>query len=222
MPPLVGATGPWIAPAARMSEDHRPDKPEAADMNPRHPLHLRHPLAIGAVIALLTLAWAPAGAVQYQWRDTQGRMVYSDLPPPVSVAPDRIIRAPQLPRVAASPLPPGTAQVATSATSAGSAASAGSAGSAGAGEAGLSNAEREMGWRKRLADKAAEEKKAAEAARRKLELARACSDAQGDIRSLESGQRISRINAAGEREFISDAERSQRLASARKNVGERC
>ena len=79
-----------------------------------------------------------------------------------------------------------------------------------------------MASRKRAADRAAEEKKAAEEASRKIQLARACSDAQGNIRMLESGQRISRVNAAGEREFLSDSERMQRLTEARKNVGERC
>jgi hypothetical protein len=73
-----------------------------------------------------------------------------------------------------------------------------------------------------MAERAEQEKKAAEAAERQLKLAKACADAQGDIRSLESGQRISRINAAGEREFLSDAERGERLKNARRSVSERC
>lgn len=217
-----------------MGEDKGPDKPEAADMNPRNLPHRPHStspcrkLAIVAAAAVLAFAAGTAGAAQYQWRDDKGRMVYSDLPPPASVAPNRIIRAPEVPRAAlptaapgqdtavagqnkAAPAPAGVAPVA-----------AAGAAAPGAGDAKLSNADREMAWRKRLADRAEEEKKAAEASRRKVELARACSDAQGDIRSLESGQRISRINAAGEREFLPDAERAQRLAAARKSVGERC
>jgi hypothetical protein len=177
----------------------------------------------------LLFAAGAADAAQYQWRDDRGRMVYSDLPPPASVAPNRIIRAPQSP-----PVPPletqagqdkaGAAQDQAGAAPAGvaSVAAARAAAAPGSGDAQLSNADREMAWRKRMADRAEEEKKAAEASRRKTELARACSDAQGDIRSLESGQRISRINAAGEREFLSDSERMQRLAAARKSVGERC
>src|SRR5690606_33768471 len=91
-----------------------------------------------------------------------------------------------------------------------------------AGVAPLSAAEREMAWRKRMDERAASEKKAAEESKRSMELAQACSDAQADIRLLESGQRIQRVNAAGEREFLSDDERRERLADARKRVGERC
>ncbi|MBA3479925.1 MAG: hypothetical protein H0T52_16230, partial [Lautropia sp.] len=83
-------------------------------------------------------------------------------------------------------------------------------------------AERDLAYRKRLAEKAEQEKKALEASQRQLELAKACTDTQSDIRSLESGQRISRTNAAGDREFLSEAERAERLKDARKNVGERC
>ena len=73
-----------------------------------------------------------------------------------------------------------------------------------------------------MAERAEQEKKAAEAVERDTKLAKACDDARGDIRSLESGQRNSRINAAGEREFLSEAERAQRLKNARVNVSERC
>ena len=175
------------------------------------PIRLRRHLAIVAATAALALVAGTAGAAQYQWRDAKGRMVYSDLPPPSSVAADRIIRAPAV--VAAEPakVAPAVAPVA-----------AANAAAPAASDAGLSNADREMAWRKRAAERADEDKKAAEAASRKTELARACSDAQGNIRTLESGQRISRVNAAGEREYLSDAERIQRLAQARKHVGENC
>ena len=179
-------------------------------MNPRHVKRLCSHLALVAAIAALALAGATATAAQYQWRDAHGRMVYSDLPPPSTVEPSRILRAPEVPQ-AATPAASGVAPVAAArdklpATN----------------DARLSIADREMAYRKRAAEAAEEQKKASETSRRKLELAQACSDAQGDIRSLESGQRISRINAAGEREYLSDAERAGRLQAARKSVGERC
>ena len=88
-------------------------------------------------------------------------------------------------------------------------------------EAHAGDADRQSADR-RAAERAEQEKKAAEASERQLQLAKACTDAQGDILSLESGQRISRINAAGEREFLSDAERAERLKNARRSVSERC
>ena len=160
---------------------------------------------MGAAAALLLVAAGTTGAAQYQWRDAGGRMVFSDQAPPASVPPGRIVKAP--------------AQVAVPAPAAAPPAPAASPAGA---PAALSAADQEFAFRKRMEERAEQEKKAAEQAQRQLQLAKACADAQGDIRALESGQRISRINAAGEREFLSDAERAQRLSSARKSVSERC
>ncbi len=176
-------------------------------MNSLHPDRVFRQFVIAATAAAFALATASTVAAQYQWRDAKGRMVYSDLPPPASVASDQVIRAPSVAPVpvapaSAAPVPAANAPVANG--------------------TGPSLADREMAARKRAADLAAEQKKTAEEATRKTQLARACSDAQGNIRMLESGQRISRVNAAGEREFISDTERMQRLTEARKSVGERC
>jgi hypothetical protein len=173
-----------------------------------------------AAAAAVPLAGA-ADAAQYQWRDERGRMVYSDLPPPASLAPSRIIKLPAVPRPAVDLLVPPAAGAATGAKTMAATRPA-TPGPADAAAAALTLADRELAYRKRVAEGEAQEKKALEASVRKVELAKACSDAQGDIRSMESGQRISRINAAGEREFLSDAERSERLKTARKSVSERC
>ena len=174
-------------------------------------------LAIAAAVATLAHAGA-AAAAQYQWRDAQGRMVYSDLPPPATIAPDRIIKAPAPRSGVAAPLiqapataPPAAPPIAAAGPRA-----------AVAVDASQTIADRELAYRKRTAEREEREKKALEESRRKFELAQACTDAKGDIRSLESGQRISRIDAAGERTFLSDGERAERLKAARKSVGERC
>lgn len=187
-------------------------------MNTRHGLRARHQLRppalqrclMAAAAAVLLTTAGTVGATQYQWRDASGRMVFSDQPPPASVPPARVIKAPA-PVAATAPSPAAT----------GPAASSGPAASAGSPTA-LSPADQEFAFRKRMEERAEQEKKAAESAEQQQKLAKACADAQGDIRALESGQRISRINAAGEREFLSDAERAQRLGSARKSVSERC
>lgn len=190
-------------------------------MHPRHSIPLCIRLAIVAASATLAFAGATAMAAQYQWRDGQGRMVYSDLPPPLSVAPERIIRAPHMPR-ADVPRAPDPSAPDAAATVPVAPVAAAVKDAAATNEAALSVADRDMAYRKRMAENAEQENKAAQASRRKMELAKACSDAQSNIRSLESGQRISRINAAGQTEFLSDAERSERLKTARKSVGERC
>lgn len=192
-------------------------------MNSRYSNRLRRRLSILATVTALAWVAGAAGsavAAQYQWRDAKGQMVYSDLPPPSSIPPDRIIQGPSI-----LPVEPVQAE-STPDSNATKVATAGSsnAGTAvpGSGAAGLTLADRDMAGRKQAAELAAVEKKAAEEAGQKNQLARACGDAQANIRMLESGQRISRVNATGEREFLSDNERMQRLTEARKNVSERC
>jgi hypothetical protein len=176
---------------------------------------------MAAAAAVFAMAASVAVAGQYQWRDAQGRMVYSDLPPPASVPAARVVKAPAAALSATSASPSSSSGAAPAA-----AASLGSPGATGTSRAATpaaqSIADRDLAFRKRQADLAEAEKKAQEAAGRKLELAKACSDAQGDIRSMQSGQRISRIAANGEREFVSDRERAERLEVARKSVREHC
>ncbi|MEO6269496.1 MAG: DUF4124 domain-containing protein [Lautropia sp.] len=171
------------------------------------PIGTHRRLALVAATAVLWLGAAGPAAAQYQWRDTQGRMVFSDQPPPAAVSADRIVRnaAPTV----APPTAPGTAALAPLKAAAAAAAPP-------------SLADRDLAWRKRMAESEEQEKKAAEAASRKLALVQACEDIKGTIRSLGSGQRVTRVTASGEREFIADAERLQRLAAARKSAGERC
>ena len=49
-----------------------------------------------------------------------------------------------------------------------------------------------------------------------------CSRAQDALRTLESGQRISRTDSKGERYFLDDAQIAQETAKARESVGQWC
>jgi hypothetical protein len=49
-----------------------------------------------------------------------------------------------------------------------------------------------------------------------------CERAQAGLRTLESGQRISRTDASGERRFLEDGEIAQETAKARQNVQQWC
>jgi hypothetical protein len=49
-----------------------------------------------------------------------------------------------------------------------------------------------------------------------------CERARENLRALESGQRISRTNAQGEREYIDDAARARETESARQAVTDWC
>jgi len=65
-------------------------------------------------------------------------------------------------------------------------------------------------------EKAAKERAAADAKRQN------CEQAQLRLRQLQSGQRIATLNAAGERSFLEDAQRSRETERAQKAVSEWC
>jgi hypothetical protein len=49
-----------------------------------------------------------------------------------------------------------------------------------------------------------------------------CTRAQDALRTLESGQRVSRTDSKGERYFLDDAQAAQETARARQSVQEWC
>lgn len=49
-----------------------------------------------------------------------------------------------------------------------------------------------------------------------------CSRAQDALRTLESGQRISRTDSKGERYFLEESQIAQETAKARESVGQWC
>ena len=69
---------------------------------------------------------------------------------------------------------------------------------------------------------AAEKAKAEEEAARDAERQRFCEQARNQLGALQSGQRVSRFNAAGEREFLDDAARSTEIARLQQQVAEHC
>jgi len=186
-------------------------------MSPRHLLPL----------LLVALAAAPHASAQFVWRDANGRMVYSDMPPPASVPPSAVQRAParQTPAV----VPGGSGATANGADAAAESAGApapslrGAASGAPAPAATpASAADAEMAFRKRRTERAEAERKAEEAAAQAQRMARACEDSRTQVRTLESGVRMGRVNERGEREIVDDATRASQLESARRSVRELC
>jgi len=141
--------------------------------------------ALGVAVAL------PADA-QWKWRDGNGRVQYSDLPPPASVADKDVLQRPQSAQLVASP-----------ATAPASAASAPLL-SAKVGK----TVEPELEAKRRKA----EEEKAAKDKLEEQRIAAAkadnCSRARGQLRTLDDGIRIARTNAKGEREILDDQGRA--------------
>jgi hypothetical protein len=157
------------------------------------------------LLFLAALAFAGAAAAQqFKWVDKDGKVRYGDVPPPgVKATP---LRAPSGP---AAPAP--------------AAAAKGAAKDAKAAPSGpLTPAQQEAEFRKRQAEaeKARDkEAKSAEEARGRQEN---CRTAQANLRQLESGERIARTDAKGERYFVEDDQRAAEVGRARKAVGDWC
>lgn len=149
--------------------------------------------------ASAALAWATVVHAQvYRWVDPDGRVHYSDQPPPGArqyeqlrggrpAAPEA---APEN-QAAETPAPP-------------------------------SYQEQDAEFRRRQverAERAAQEQKAREEAAVRQ---RQCSEARNQLAALQSGQRIARFNAQGEREILDEAQMAAELERARKAVAGLC
>ncbi len=152
--------------------------------------------SVAAMAAAMLATVSLPAAAQWKWKDSTGRVQYSDLPPPQGVPDSAILsrpstRATAAPRQATAPLP------AVSLVS-GVAASGPARGTDPELEARRKKAEDEM----KAKQKAEEERVAAAKAEN-------CKRAQAAQRSLDSGVRLVRTNEKGEREFLDDAARAQ-------------
>jgi hypothetical protein len=144
---------------------------------------------------VLVLAAAAGGvfAQQYKWVDQDGRVRYGDVPPPGANA------------TALRPPPPGAATPGSEARK---------------------DAARaltpEQAFRKRAEDAQKDREMQAKAEQDAQVKRENCSRAQHALRTLESGQRISRTDSKGERYFLDEAQIAQETAKARESVGQWC
>lgn len=151
--------------------------------------------------ALLVLNTASVAFAQYVWTDEKGVKQYSDMPPPPSVPANRILKQPR---------------GAPSATSPSNAEEVAAAAAPSSPQPAMSIAEKNAEFRKRKAEQAENEKKAADEARLAAEKSKNCERARDYLRALESGERISRTDRNGERSFLTDEQREKEAREARK------
>jgi len=170
------------------------------------------PLALGLVCL--------SAAAQWQWLDKDGRKVFSDRAPPSDVPEKSILKRPGGAVRAAKPAEP------VAAATADGAAAAVSAPVAAASVPKLSGVDKELADKKKLAEKQAAD---AESAKRKAEeerIAKAkaenCASAKQSKATLDSGTRIGRVNAKGEREFLDDAQRAAESKRAQSVIDASC
>jgi hypothetical protein len=158
-------------------------------------------------LLLLVLALSASGMAQAQWkwRDAKGQVQYSDRAPPASVPDKDVLQRPPG-QAGLVLLPMGAPNPVAGATPAASAVAA-SRPASGSAPRLVSGDEA----RKR-ADEAAQRKNAEDALARQR--AENCQQARDQIRLLQDGVRVARMNAKGEREILDDAQRARELARA--------
>ena len=165
---------------------------------------LRRTIALLVTVLCLTVA-LPAVA-QWKWRDKSGHTQYSDLPPPPGVAEQDILQRPRQAAPAA-----GVAQTpAPSAAASGFPASAPRA------------VEPELEAKRKKAEQDEALKKKAEEARQAAANAEACARTQANLRTLDSGVRLTRTNAKGETEYYDDAMRAAESRRLRDIIATSC
>jgi Domain of unknown function (DUF4124) len=152
------------------------------------------------LLILSVLASANAFAGLSKWVDADGKVHYSDQPPPANVKAKTL-------RVTSDAAAP---------------ASAGGTAAASAPAVPKTIAEREAELKKaQQAKKEAADKAAQEQARTEGEKTN-CGAAQQSLRSLQEGVRMMEIDAKGERSYLDDEQRRQRIEKAQQNIKTYC
>lgn len=163
-----------------------------------------HPtLTFRLLAACALLLGSSLAHAQYSWIGENGVRQFSDRPPPPNTPPHKILKAPgRLPAPAPQAAP--SSEVAAPAAM----------------KPAPTLAQREADYIKRAKAKEEQEKKEIAEAQRQRDIAERCEAAREARAQVESGIRIARINANGERSFASDQERADQLARANKILAE--
>ena len=164
---------------------------------------MRHwPAALFGIVLLSSLC-LPAAA-QWKWRDKNGQTQYSDLPPPQGTPASAVLQRPTGAKLRSAP--PADADAAASAPLAPAPMTV--------------EPELEAKLRKAEQEKAAKSK--AEDEKIALQKAENCSRARNQMRVIDEGLRVARINEKGEREVLDDKGRAEEGNRARAIIASDC
>ena len=156
---------------------------------------------------LLTLCVVlPASAQMYKWVDADGKVRYSDTPPPTNVKTEKLRIPAQAPAV---PAPK-------------SAASKAGASKEASKSAPRTPAEQEQAFRKRQQEAAKEQEKQAQKESETAGRADDCKRARAALAGLEAGGRQATVNEKGERVYLDEQQIVQEKARAQQAVTANC
>ncbi|MEW6559247.1 MAG: DUF4124 domain-containing protein [Pseudomonadota bacterium] len=163
----------------------------------------RAPLAALAVALPCLLLGQAAQAAQWKWRDAQGVMHYSDVPPPDNVPARDILQRPAQPSPAlVQAQPPGTA--------------------ASKPHPAASELEQKIAEKKKAEQEAQAQAKLQQQQAVALQNQQNCMQAQQQLQVLDSGQRMVQIDAQGQRVIMDDAQRNAERARIANLISQYC
>ena len=168
---------------------------------------------IRLLFSAATLLICTASLAQYQWIDANGRKVFSDQPPPASVPVKKIVQQPNK-----------NAPVVVSPDADTDAAPKADVASAPARPAASKTkvVDKELEAKKKLADDELAAKKKAELEAQTKAKVENCVRAKNAKATLDSGLRISQINAKGERGVMDDATKAAEIKRVQSIIAEDC
>ena len=161
-----------------------------------------------AAAAVLLLVSLPAEA-QWKWKDKGGRIQYSDLPPPAGTPEQDILSKPSAPRRAAITAP-GASQASAPVVVAGASGTA------------APKVDPEFEAKRKKADSESQAKNKVEEERIAAAKADNCGRARAQLRTFDSGIRVTRTNEKGEREFLDDKQRADEAKHAKDVIAADC
>jgi hypothetical protein len=153
-----------------------------------------------AALALVSTTVLAADGPQWRWRDASGQLHASDLPPPPGIPEKDILERPPVQRRLLPPVPA----------------------SAPAPKGAASGADAELDARRRRAAEQQAEQQRQQQAQDASVRAENCTRARGMLQGLLDGQRMTRVNAQGEREVLDDQQRAAEVQRARAVIASDC
>ena len=156
-----------------------------------------------------------AASAQWQWIDKDGRKVFSDRAPPVDVLDKNIVKRPQS-RGPSTPAAEAAATAGAEAAQANPGAASPTVPTKGGGVDKELEAKKKQATDAEIAKRKAEEERVTKA---KIEN---CARAKQGKTAYDSGVRISRLNAAGEKEILDDAARAEELKRIQSVIAADC
>lgn len=159
---------------------------------------------VGLMLAALAcLALSSPAQAQWKWRDSRGQIHVSDIPPPRDIPEKDVLQ-----RAEVVPRKPAAAAVPASAAASAAPAKA--------------TVDPELEEKRRRTEQEQDMRKKADEKKAAAVRADNCQRAREQLATLDSGQRIARIKADGEREILDDDQRAKEARRARDIMASDC